>query len=123
MSAPVTLIFRHLPRSGALESSARDIGNRLKKLCHGMTTCHIVFEGNAGAAQANAVYQVKIHLSVPGAQIHAESLAVEAANPLRSAYENARRQLVGLKRMQSRSAVCESVASESAQTPLHTAGT
>ena len=101
MSAPVTLTFRHLPPSGALESSAREIGQRLNALHHRMTACHIVLEGNRDARQSQAPYQVKIHLSVPGAQIHAESVHAEARNPLQSAYENAKRQLEKLKRMQS----------------------
>jgi ribosome-associated translation inhibitor RaiA len=100
MTAPVTLTFRQLPRSGALESSARDIGHRLQQLHHRMTACHIVLEGN-GAPGANGPYHVKIHVSVPGAQIHAESVHAEAADPLHSAYENAKRQLEKLKRMQS----------------------
>ncbi len=100
MAAPVTLTFRHLPRSGALESSARDMGRRLKALHHRMTACHIVLEGNGEAPKAQHPYQVKIHLSVPGTQIHAESLTAEAHNPLHSAYENAKRQLQKLKRMQ-----------------------
>jgi hypothetical protein len=100
MTAPVTLTFRHLPRSGALESSARDIGQRLKDLHHRMTACHIVLEGDGGVPEGQGPYQVKIHLSVPGAQIHAESLRAEARDPLHSAYENAKRQLEKLKRVQ-----------------------
>jgi ribosome-associated translation inhibitor RaiA len=50
-----------------------------------------------------APFRVKIHISVPGAQIHAESarqsnVGQAAINsPLRSAYENAKRQLEKLK--------------------------
>jgi putative sigma-54 modulation protein len=107
MTAPVTtLTFLHLPRSGALESSARDIGNRLQKLYHRMTACHIVLEGNAAATGADRPYRVKIHVSVPGAQIHAEGgfgdRHAEARNALHSAYENAKRQLEELKRLHSR---------------------
>ncbi len=106
MTAPVTLTFRHLPRSGALESSARDIANRLQQLHHRMTSCHIVLEGNAAAPGVDGLYHVKIHVSVPGAQIHAESASVdphgETRNALHSAYENAKRQLEKLKRSHSR---------------------
>lgn len=107
MTAPVTtLTFRHLSRSGALESSARDIGSRLQKLYHRMTACHIVLEGNAAEPTADGLYHVKIHVSVPGAQIHAESASVgrheDARNPLHSAYENAKRQLEKLKRLHDR---------------------
>jgi len=100
MTAAVTLTFRHLPRSGTLESSARDIGHRLQQLHHRMTACHIVLEGNGGAPGANGPYHVKIHVSVPGAQIHAESVHAEATNPLHSAFENAKRQLEKLKGIQ-----------------------
>lgn len=109
MTAPVTLTFRHLPRSGALESSARDIGNRLQQLHYRITACHIVLEGNAAAPGADGPYHVKIHVSVPGAQIHAESASgdphAEARSALHSAYENAKRQLEKLKRLHSRSDV------------------
>jgi ribosome-associated translation inhibitor RaiA len=100
MSVPVTLTFHHLPRSGRLEACARDIGSRLQSLHHRMTSCHIVFEGSGGPGVSGS-YQVKIHVSVPGAQIHAESVLAEAGSPLQSAYENAKRQLEKLKRMQS----------------------
>jgi len=98
----VTLTFRHLPRSGALEASAREVGNRLQRLNDRMTGCHIVFEGIPEAADG-VPFRVKIHVSVPGAQIHAESARQPqegAAAPhslLRSAYENAKRQLAKLK--------------------------
>jgi hypothetical protein len=103
MSLPVTFAFRHLPRSGALEASARDMGERLQRLNKGMTACHIVFEG-APEETGGAPIRVKIHLSVPGAQIHAESAQppeearADPHGPLRSAYENAKRQLSKFKR-------------------------
>jgi ribosome-associated translation inhibitor RaiA len=108
MTAPVTLTFRHLPRSGALESSARDIGQRLQKLRYRITACHILLEGTGRASEAGEGYQVKIHVSVPGAQIHAESSHADAKTPLHSAYENAKRQLEKLGRRQSTSAVASS---------------
>ena len=109
MTAPVTLTFHHLPRSGALESSARNIGHRLQQLHHRITACHIVLEGNAAVPDANGPCHVKIHVCLPGAQIHAESAPgdsqAEARNALQSAYENAKRQLEKVQRMHSRPAV------------------
>ena len=102
MSSPVTLTFRHLPRSGALEASARELGDRLQRLNDRMTACHIVFEGTPEAA-GGVPFRVKIHMSVPGAQVHAESARqadqehTPNHSPLRSAYENAKRQLERLK--------------------------
>jgi hypothetical protein len=104
MTAPVTLTFRYLPRSGALESSARDIGNRLQLLDRRITACHIMLEGDAAAPGAAGPYSVKIHVSVPGGQIHAESSCesgewhAKACDALYFAYENAKRQLNKLKR-------------------------
>jgi Sigma 54 modulation protein / S30EA ribosomal protein len=101
MTAPVTLTFRHLPRSGALESSARNMGSRLQQLNHRITACHIVLEGNAAAPEMTAPNNVKIHVSLPGAEIHAESAPgdsqAESSDALHSAYENAKRQLEKLK--------------------------
>ncbi len=102
MNSPVTLTFRHLPRSGALEASARDVGGRLLRLNDRMTACHIVFEGTPETA-GGVPFRVKIHLSVPGAQIHAESARRGGPGektlhgPLHSAYENAKRQLEKLR--------------------------
>lgn len=102
MSSPVTLAFHHLPRSGALEASARDVGERLQRVNHRMTACHIVFEGTPEEA-GGVAFRVKIHVSVPGAQVHAESARQAGQehapnhSPLRSAYENAKRQLERLK--------------------------
>jgi hypothetical protein len=104
MSSPLTLTFRHLPRSGALEASARDVGDRLQRLNDRMTACHIVFEG-APEGAGGLPFRVKIHVSVPGAQIHAESAQpleqgrAVPHSPLRSAYENAKRQLAKLKQL------------------------
>jgi sigma 54 modulation/S30EA-like ribosomal protein len=105
MTAPVTLTFRHLPRSGELETSARDVGNRLQRFNSRITACHIVLEGNADAPGEGGPYKVKIHVSVPGAQIHAESVrppddrSPAARSALHSAYENAKRQLDKQKRL------------------------
>jgi hypothetical protein len=102
MNSPVTLTFRDLPRSGALEASARDVGGRLLRLNDRMTACHIVFEGIPETA-GGVPFRVKIHVSVPGAQIHAESARqtdvghAAIHSLLRSAYENAKRQLENLK--------------------------
>jgi hypothetical protein len=102
MISPVTLTFRQVPRSGALEASARDFGGRLQRLNDRMTACHILFEG-APETAGGAPFRVKIHVSVPGAQIHAESARqadtgpAARHSPLRSAYENAKRQLERLK--------------------------
>ena len=99
MSAPLTVTFRHVPRTGALEAAAREVGQRLLRLNERMTDCHIMLVGEPASHTESRVCVVKIHVSVPGAQIHAEGSlppeggAQDARHALRSAYENAKRQL------------------------------
>jgi hypothetical protein len=89
-----------LSRSGALEAAAREAGNRLRLLNDRMTRCHIVLEGEGDASHTETrACVVRIHVSVPGAQIHAEGGSPPeegeqaARHALRAAYDNAKRQL------------------------------
>jgi ribosome-associated translation inhibitor RaiA len=107
MRPPITLTFRHLDRVGALEDRARTLAARLERFCERITRCHMTLEGPD--RDARAPYQVKIDLTVPGAQIHADSLNVDGAGhkdiylALRDAFINAKRQLQDLRRDRSRS--------------------
>ncbi len=104
MRPPITLSFRHLDRSGALEDRARKLGSRLERFSERITQCHITLEGPDTRSDTQAPYIVKIHLIVPGAQIHADSLHVDGAGhkdiylALRDAFNNARRQLQEIQR-------------------------
>lgn len=75
---------------------------RLQALNTRVTACHIVLEGKLAPEAAARQCSARIHLSVPGAQIHAESAPQpgeshgDAVNALRQAYEDARRQLAKL---------------------------
>lgn len=112
MSAPLTVTFRHMPRSGALEAAARAMGQRLQLLHDRMTACHVVLEGDGANHQQGSVCVVKIHVSVPGAQIHAEGGAPPgdgaqgALNALRAAYDNAKRQIEKLAKLRSMHRTC-----------------
>jgi ribosome-associated translation inhibitor RaiA len=103
MRPPITLSFRHLDRSGALEDRARKLGSRLECYNERITHCHITLEGPDTRSDTRAPYLVKIDLIVPGAQIHADSLHVDGAGhkdiylALRDAFNNARRQLQELQ--------------------------
>ncbi len=101
---PITLTFRHLDRSGALEERARKLGSRLGRFSDRITQCHMVLEGPAGGREGGALYCVKIDLTVPGAHIHADSLNADGRGhkdiylALRDAFNNAKRQLQSLRR-------------------------
>ena len=103
MQSPVTVSFRHIERSGALEARVREIGRRLQRYSGGTTRCRVTVEGGLEGGKG-ARYSVSISLSVPGAQIHADSIQHDGSGhrdvyeALRHAYGRARRQLQDLKR-------------------------
>jgi ribosome-associated translation inhibitor RaiA len=117
MRPPITLSFRHLDRSGALEDRARNLGSRLERFNERITQCHITLEGPVTQSDTRAPYLVKIDLIVPGAQIHADSLHVDGAGhrdiylALRDAFNNAKRQLQDLQRDRSRAVRVEGLVS------------
>ncbi|MGO9515260.1 MAG: HPF/RaiA family ribosome-associated protein [Steroidobacteraceae bacterium] len=101
MQSPISLTFRHIERSGALEARVREMGERLRRYHAGITQCRVTVDGDGADG---APYAVKIHLSVPVAQIHADSTHRNGAGhadvyaALRDAYMSARRQLQDLQR-------------------------
>ena len=104
MPPPITMTFRHIDHSGALEDRARKFGYRLERFSERITQCHITLEGPDNRRDIRAPYLVKIDLTVPGAQIHADSLNADGAGhkdvylALRDAFNNAKRQLQDLPR-------------------------
>jgi len=99
MPSPLTLTFRHIDHSSALEARARELGQRLQRYGERITHCHVIFAGARGAATSSAPFRVQINLAVPGAQIHADSLQFDGTGhkdiyvALRDAFNNAKRQL------------------------------
>ena len=110
MQQPITMTFRHMDHSGALEDRARKLGSRLQRFSERILRCHMTLEGPDHLRDIGASYVVKIDLTVPGAQIHADSLHVDGAGhkdiylALRDAFNNAKRQLQGLHGNRVRSA-------------------
>ena len=97
----LNVTFRRFERSGALDARIREIGERLQRCDPRITQCHISVLG--AAAGAGSV-SVRIHVSVPGAQIHADGSNDggpghgDAFLALRKAYDGARSQLRSLQR-------------------------
>jgi hypothetical protein len=86
-----------------MEAHARDVASRLQRIEELISRCHMTMESLAGGAYAEPTYLVKIELTVPGAQIHADSLRADSSGhaslyqAMREAYDNARRQLHHLR--------------------------
>jgi len=99
MRSPMTLTFRRIDHSSALEARARELGERLQRYGERITQCHMTLEGSRGGHGSGSPYVVQIDLAVPGAQIHADSLQMDGAGhkdiylALREAFNNAKRQL------------------------------
>jgi hypothetical protein len=110
MRPPITLMFRRLDRSSALEDRARRLAARLERYNARITQCHMTLEGPDTRSDTRTPYLVTIDLIVPGAQIHADSLHVDGAGhtdiylALRDAFINAKRQLQYLQRDRTESA-------------------
>jgi ribosome-associated translation inhibitor RaiA len=104
MQPRITITFRHIDHSGALEDRARKLGSRLQRFSGRIVHCHMTLEGPDNSSGSGAPYLVKIDLTVPSAQIHADSLHVDGAGhkdiylALRDAFNNAKRQLQNLHR-------------------------
>lgn len=98
MQSPMTLTFRHLDHSSAVESRARELGRRLQRCGERITQCHMTIEGSRSGC-SDASYAVQVDLAVPGAQIHADSIQIDGSDhkdvysALRDAFNNAKRQL------------------------------
>ena len=108
VQSPIILTFLHIGRSGALEERARKLGHHLARFNERITHCNITLQG-PDDPDDGAQYLVKIDLTVPGAQIHADSLHVDGAGhqdiylALRDAFNNAKRQLLDLRVLSRRS--------------------
>jgi len=96
--------FLHVDRSPALEERTRDLAERLCRFNDRISACSVTVQGPPGGQIKGAPFIVKIELTVPGAQIHADSQhGPEIAHEdvyvaLRDAFENAKRQLQDLHR-------------------------
>jgi ribosome-associated translation inhibitor RaiA len=103
MRPPVTLTFHQIERTGALDARMRDVAERLRRHHGDITHCHITVEDRLDDAPEMAPYAAKIHLSLPGAQIHADSFGPNGEGhedvyaALRAAYASVSRQLQSLK--------------------------
>jgi hypothetical protein len=99
-----TITFRHIDRSGPLEDRARKLASRLERFSERIMQCQMTLQGPVDRHDGGAPFLVKIDLTVPGAQIHADSLHVDGAGhrdiylALRDAFNNAKRQLQDLHR-------------------------
>jgi len=99
MHSLMTFTFKRVVRSTAVESFARELGQRLSRCHERIHGCHCTVETHPAGTAASPQFMVTIHLRLPWAQIHADNILPNGAGhadlhgALREAYDNARRQL------------------------------
>ena len=73
MQTPLRITFRHLQPSAAVESRVREYVERLERFHQRITSCQVIVEAPAAHRHKGAPFNVKISLSVPGAEINVHS--------------------------------------------------
>jgi ribosome-associated translation inhibitor RaiA/cold shock CspA family protein len=104
MQIPLQITFRHLESSPALESRIRTLAARLEKFSEQILSCRVVIESLHHHQRQGEVFDVTIHVTVPGREIairraHAmDPSHQDAYVALRDAFRATRRQLQDYER-------------------------
>jgi ribosomal subunit interface protein len=73
MQTPLRITFRHLQPSPAVEARVREYVERIERFHDRITGCQVIVEAPAAHRHKGAPFNVKIALSLPGAEINAHS--------------------------------------------------
>ena len=100
MQIPVQVTFRHMPVSDGIEERCWKEATKLERYCDRITACRVVIEQPHRRHRQGNLCQIRIDLTVPGAEIvvnreppeHQVNEDVDVA--LRAAFDTARRRLV-----------------------------
>lgn len=99
MQTPVQITFRHMPPSDAVRTRVLELVHRLERFHDRIIGCSVVIEAPPGQQRNGAPFDIKLALTVPGHDVHAQSdhCAHESHEDvyvaLRDAFEKAKRQL------------------------------
>lgn len=69
MKTPLRITFQGLDPSPALEERIQAKMAKLERLSDRITSCHVVVERPAAHRHKGGVYEIRIHLELPGAHI------------------------------------------------------
>jgi ribosomal subunit interface protein len=103
MAASPTYSFRHVQRSAVLEERVRELMQRLQRYNERIDQCHLTVERLGADRGGPTPYEVRIDLSIPGAEIHAGGTSDSGARQndvfvaLNEAFNDAKRQLQQLQ--------------------------
>lgn len=65
MQEPLRITFRNMPPSKAVEMDVREKVEKLERVCHRITGCHVTIEEPHQHHQQGRVFHVKIGLFLP----------------------------------------------------------
>ncbi len=104
MKIPLSITYRHIPPSPAIESVVRERADKLERFSDNIIRCDVAIEAPHRRHQQGNLFQVRINLSVPGQDIvvkqapDAHPAYEDAYVAIRDAFDAARRQLEDYER-------------------------
>ena len=100
MQVPLQISFEHLPHSDAIEARVREEMGKLEQFYDRITAARVVIAKPQARHEKGDTFQVKVHLTIPGAPdiVVSRDPAVTGAHEdayvaVRDAFKAARRQL------------------------------
>jgi ribosome-associated translation inhibitor RaiA len=73
MQTPLQITFRHLQPSAAVEARVREHVERLERFHQRIRGCQVIVEAPAAHRHNGAPFNIKVALSLPGAEINVHS--------------------------------------------------
>lgn len=101
---PLQLTFRQIDRSAALETRIRKLAARLGRFSQHILRCHLVIERRSRRARQGALYDIHLHIALPGQEVsvtHSHIADAGHEDPyvaLTDAFRTARRRLEDYER-------------------------
>lgn len=105
MTLPIQVTYRHVEKSEAIERTVRVKAERLRRFAPDLIRCAVTIEAPHLQHQKGNVYQVRVHLTLPGSEVvitseptldHAHE---ELEVAVRDAFHAARRNLMDQVRL------------------------
>jgi hypothetical protein len=102
METPAQIVFHQLPSSPAIEAEIHKHVAELERLFPRITSCRVVVEAPSRHHAHGHPFEVRLDLRLPGAQIVVDHPSAHPPEPeapyqpVRDAFQNARRQLQDL---------------------------
>jgi ribosome-associated translation inhibitor RaiA len=105
MPVPIQITWRGIEKSAALEARIRELAERLEKFSSQIVHCQVVIELPHKHGHQGHVYEVRIQVTTPGAQLnvqhehHERHTHEDPHVAIRDAFRAARRQLEDYERI------------------------